>query len=261
MASLITHTQDFAENTRSQWALKVLLLGTALGLLSGCGASIQSRDFASTSTGPIYTTGSSNTNGSAAECNFFDARGTRLQGRVTTYYYNNIMQEDHIRLRVTGIDNRFESSSTVQLKMYRWRATDSSSTDIDPTPLSFVIVKESSSSVAAVSGIMDSIDKADINTMRANAYMSGSTAQDFFNQTTFIVQGVDYDWQAIKIVLYDGDTVLGSTDFLIPSFSANPNVYGNSHYDTLNNLHPFWSSRSLSLSESEWLSRSKSYCF
>jgi hypothetical protein len=92
--------------------------------------------------------------------------------------------------------------------------------------------------------------------------MEGTTAQSFFDQTVIIVSGVDYNWDAIKIVVYNGTEVVGQSDFLMPIFAANPNVYAKDHPGVLNGLHPFWSQRSTTgMTDQAWANRAGSYCF
>jgi hypothetical protein len=260
MSALLTASPNWTHTTRGSWVLKALLLAASAGLLSGCGSSIQARDYASVSgyTGSTSTTGSVTSNGAVAECNHFDSSDMRLPGRIATYYYNGVMQEDRARVRITGLDTIFQNTSGAEIKMYRWKVSSAGATSIDSAPLSFFVARGNS----VVSGLMDSITYSNIQAIAPRAGFSTSiAAQDFFNQTTLIVSGVDYEWQAIKMVVYNGTSVIGSVDFLIPAFMANPNVYSDTHDDTLNALHPFWSQRTLSLSENDWLSRAQSYCF
>lgn len=194
----------------------------------------------------------------------FDSRDIRLTGKVTTHYYNNTLQEDKIRLRITALSDRFDNSSNVIIKLFRWKASGNSgqagTVDLDQTPLDFIVEKGTNGSVA-ISNSMNSINISTVNQLRQSNSISGTTAAEFFNQTVLVVSGVDYNWDALKIVLYDGSSAIGSADLLLPVFAANPNTYASSHPNVLAQLHPFWSTRTQSLTESGWGSRAQSNCF
>lgn len=201
--------------------------------------------------------------GAGAECNFFDSKSIQLAGKVKTYRTNGVLQEDRVRLRITRLTEKFSNSSNVRIQMFRWRAETGSPVEIDNNALDFHIEESSSSSyVSKISDSMKSLTIDDVVRIRSRNYISGTTAQEFFDRTNIVVLGVDYNWDALKIVVYDGATVLGQVDFLLPIFAADPNNYAFNHPDVLNQLHPFWSSRnSTGLSDSDWASRTNSYCF
>jgi hypothetical protein len=227
--------------------LKALLLLTIAGLLSGCGATSKTRDGASSSS-TYY----------GAECNTFDATSVRLQGRAATYYQSGIMQEDKVRLKFTSFDSQFDASSNVIIRMYRWRADATGAVTIDSTPLEFRLETVNGSVLASsLTGLTTDV----ITKLRANNNISGTTSADFFNSVTAVVSGVDYNWQAMKIVMYNGSTVLGEINFLLPVYTANPNSYAATHTAVLAQLHPFYNQSSQALSDLNWWDRTKSFCF
>lgn len=241
---------------------KMMLLLLLATLMVGCGASTKPRGYNYSSMTPTDLSSRTITdaNAAGAECSFFDSRDIRLSGKVTSYYHNGVLQEDRVRLRFTGIADQFQTNRDVRIQMFRWKGLDGGGYDLDQTPVNFIIHKNSSNSIP-ISGTMTSLNLEDISRLRQQHYINGTTALDFFNQTTFVVTNVDYSWDALKIVMYNGTQVIGQVDFLLPIFAANPNRYAELHPSLLNQLHPFWSERSSMRSDQEWAQRSKNYCF
>ncbi len=243
-------------------------LGLLLTLLSACGAEVTPRATSLYSgSGPISSTIISSSGDGVAECTSFDTTTTRLSGRVTTYYYNGVLQEDKVRMRFTSIADTLDSKSSVYLQIFRWRrfvnASGQLDTEIDSAnPVQFRFEKGTDSS-DAISDYMTSLNASQIASIRTAQSLGGTTALDFFSKTTMVLNAVDYKWQALKVVLYDGTTVLGQVDILIPTIQANPNRYYSSHDSdsVLAQLHPFWSQRSKSQTETQWATQAKSFCF
>ncbi len=232
-----------------------------LALLSACGSKVSPRtEYLYSGSGPAPSTPIVDPAGAGqAECSLFDSSSTRLSGKVTTYYYNGVLQEDKVRVRISSIVENFDSNSEYYIQAFRWKMNGSTA-QLDETPLQFTIEK-GAGSASPISEAMSSINGTKIAQLRTSASISGSGAVDFFSKTTMVVSGVDYNWQAMKIVVYNGTSVVGQADFLLPIFEANPNRYATTHHSTLNTIHPFWAQRTQSLSESEWATRTQSYCF
>jgi hypothetical protein len=240
---------------------RVSSLFILMGLLSACGSQVTPRaGYLNSGGGPSPSTPIINPAGAGqAECSLFDSTSTRISGKVTTYYYNNVLQEDKVRVRITSLVENFDKDANYYIQAYRWKVVGGQS-ELDQTPLQFTFENGSGSS-SPISERMSSMNGTKIAQIRSSANISGSGAVDFFSKTTMVISGVDYNWQAMKIVVYNGTTMVGQTDFLLPIFEANPNRYATTHPSTLNTLHPFWAQKSQSLTESEWASRTQSYCF
>lgn len=256
------NTQTLA--TESILQTKVFRIGALfflLALLSACGSKVSPRtEYLYSGSGPTTSTPVVDVGGKAqAECSLFDSTSTRLGGKVTTYYYNGTLQEDKVRVRISSLVEAFDSNADYYIQAFRWKMNGSTA-ELDQTPLQFTLEK-GNGSVSPISDAMSSINGTKIAQLRTSASITGSGAVDFFSKTTMVVSGVDYNWQAMKIVVYNGSTVVGQADFLLPVFDANPNQYASTHHSTLNTIHPFWSQRTQSLSESEWANRTLSYCF
>lgn len=247
--------------TKLQTFAKVAPLLAAAFLLTACGSSVQSKDGSSvpnvTPTGGVTITPSGDV---GTQCNFFDSTETRLAGRVTTTYVNGQLQEDKIRLRITSLNETFDTSSNYTLKFFRWQVSSSGAVNLDSNPVEFMVEKGTSNS-QAISSRLTQISATDIASLRQNAGISGTKAIDFFSGTTLVLQNVDYNWQALKVVLYDGTSVVGMADLLLPVFTANPNKYASTHVGVLPVLHPMFKERAQNLTDAEWGARFQTYCF
>lgn len=246
--------------------LKLILAITSLGFLAGCGSSETPRnssyptstlttDLASrtTSTDVLYT-----------NCNHFDSSDLRLSGKLTSYYdASNELHEDMLRLRFTALTDQFTNSNEVKIQLFRWKADSDGTVDIDQTPLDFYFENASPSyfSSAIISDPMNLLTIDKVMNIRTTASLTGTTTQSFFDKTTMIIKGVDYNWDALKIVVYKNNEVIGQTDVLMPTFAVNPNVYAGDHASVLASLHPFWSQRTSSSTDDQLASSAKTFCF
>lgn len=244
-----------------QTIAKVAPLLAAAFLLSACGSSVQPRDGAAPSTiAPNIGTTITASGDVGTQCNGFDSTETRLSGKVTTTYSNGQLVEDKIRLRITSLADTFDTGTDYTLKFFRWQVSASGSVTLDSNPVEFIVEKGATNS-SAISSRLTQISATDIANMRQSASITGTTAIDFFTNTTLVLQNVDYNWQALKVVMYSGTTVVGSADLLLPVFTANPNKYAASHAGVLPALHPMFKDRAQNLSDEAWGQRFMTYCF
>lgn len=247
----------------------VAIAALAMLFLSGCGASQtapQSSSLSSYGGGDLLTSANATINGvAAAECTGFSATGYTLNGRITTFYPNGSSggpSPDTVRLQLRGVGAELDPAATGYIKMYRWKASTSTAPYLDTNPLSFQVVRASNGTILMQT--RTSLSGADMTNLRSSLGLSTSTsASDVLAQTILIVANVDYDWQAIKIALYNSsDSAVAEVDALLPAFLANPNSYLAAKPLVLGRLHPFYSQRSDSAAtDSTWQSRSIAYCF
>jgi hypothetical protein len=187
-----------------------------------------------------------------------------LAGRVTTYYNNGVLQEDKVRVRITSLVDAFSTNSNYYIQAFRWKIGATGAAELDSNPVQFNFEKGAGSD-SPMTADVTSVTNTGISAYRNANNIAGTTPVEFFANTTMVVKGVDWNWQALKIVVYDGSTspatIVGQSDFLLPTFQANPNAYAASHSSILAVIHPFYSQRSSVLSEADWAARSTSYCF
>lgn len=245
--------------------VRIVAIGFLLMLLTACGSNVTTRSSALFSgSGPTGTNLIGTSGAGEAQCALFDSTKTRLSGRVTTYYYDGVLQEDKVRVRITSLVEAFATNSNYYIQAFRWKVGAGGAAELDQTPVQFNFEKGTGSASPMTSDVT-SVSNSGLAAYRTANNIAGTTPVEFFANTTMVVKGVDYNWQALKIVVYDGSTspatVIGDSDFLLPVFQANPNVYAASHSSILASIHPFYSQRSTVLSEAEWSARSTSYCF
>ena len=239
---------------------KVATLIAAYALLSACGSSIQSKSVTSTSGVPSVV-GTVDSSGSlGTQCNGFDSTNGRLSGRLTTDVVNGQIQQDKVRLRITSLDSKFDTSSTAYVKFFRWQVAADGTTTLDSNPLEFT-VETGTNFVKTISNRLTQISLNDVASLRTANFISGTTSIDFFANTAIVLQNVGYDWSAVKVVLYDGTSTVATADALMPVFTANPNTYATNHSSILAALHPMWNRRADNISDSDWVSRFSGYCF
>lgn len=235
------------------------MLAVASLALAACGADVQPRStLYASSSGP--TTNTQTTTG-WAECLPFDASNTRLSGKVTTYYYNGTLQNDKVRVRISSLLAQFDTDTSYSIQMFRWKQpAGATQATIDSTPVEFSFEAGTGSS-APISSWLTSLKVTDLAAIRSKYNVSGSSSTDFFSQTTMVVRGLDLQWQALRVVLYQGTTAVGNADILLPAFEANPNVYAASHSSSVASIHPFISISSQTKTEDAWTALAKGYCF
>lgn len=247
--------------------LKIIGLGILSALLAGCGTQVTPRagtELYSGSGPSIATPPTTSPNGDGvAECLSFDSTSVRLAGKATTYYYNGSLREDMMRMRITSLVAEYDTNPNYYLQFFRWRMLNGTA-DLDSNPLQFRF-EMGNGSRDPISADLTSIQASTLARIRTDKNLGGTTAVDFFSKTTLVLLGVNFDWQAVKAVIYDGSTspskIVGEIDILIPAVQANPNRYMLSHAAPLSQLHPFWNQRTQSLTEAEWTNRAFSSCF
>lgn len=234
-------------------AVEIALIGLVTALaLTGCGSSMKPRD------GAVANSASTS---AGAECNQFSSLDTILAGKVTTYYTSGMMQEDRARLRLTSLADSFSQSSTTSIQFFRWAADSTGTTRIDPTPLSFTIELSSVYGNTPISSNLTSLTLANLNAAASTGMVSASSIAELLSKVAIVIQGTDYNWNALKVVYYNGTTTVGQSDVLLPIISANPNTYAATHAPVLAQLHPFWAQRGQALSDADWVNMSKNFCF
>lgn len=261
--------QSLAQGRIALFVKTGLLSIPALVFLSACGSSSHST-VTDSPTAATLTNGTlidpaltSTTATGQAQCNQFSATGGTLTGKVTSVYIANTLQEDKVRVRFTGIDATFTSNSATYIQFFRWNADTNGKTSIDSAPLQFSIEAGTSSSspIANASGLT-SLSYTQLVSIAAKGGVSGSSAVELLNRLVFVVNGVDYSWQVLKIVMYNGSGAVATADLLLPVFLANPESYAANHPGVLEALHPFNSQRSTTThDDATWASYTNNFCF
>lgn len=93
---------------------------------------------------------------------------------------------------------------------------------------------------------------------------SGITLNNFFDAHILILVGMDLQYDAMSVALYDhtqGADSIGWVDVLLPAFYANPNDYIATHSAvSLQQLHPNYNYRNGGYSDQDYMNFTDNFC-
>ncbi|MCB0349815.1 MAG: hypothetical protein KDD38_01450 [Bdellovibrionales bacterium] len=228
--------------------MKDLTLFAAVGLLTllltGCGAS-KTSNFVETSRGVDPGVNYGN-NYLLGECNRVKMPTMSLTGQIGTYYDALTMKysADKLTLNLTSVPAEIYTSSTLQFKFYRWFERVGGSKQLNTLPVRFQFFDKLTGTKTPANGV-DNLSKATMNAARAafgSSWLNVKT-NEFFERTQILLTGVDMQYDAITIAMYDTssgqNSAVSQGDILLPPFYSNPNVYRQiTPVPNLYNLHP-----------------------
>lgn len=201
--------------------------------------------------------------GNAAECASYSAQYGTLSGKISTFYPNGPYagaSEDAMRLMVNAVGTDVTGGSGHLIRMFRWRS--SGNAYLDSNPLPFQVVSPDDGRVFL--GPRTQLSSSDVAQLAAVAGLSSTAAASgVLSRFMFIVGNLDYQWQALKVVVYDSTGARAhEADALIPTFLANPLAYASGRPVELARLHPFYSQRyDSSATDAQWAERARANCF
>lgn len=258
---MIERGEPMNDQPRKRLTLLALLMGALA--LSGCGAKKTARN-----TAGLYEAGSRMALADGAYCNTFSSSEIKLNGKIQTYLNPDGSEvADFMRLRITGIDERFATNTKYVMRFFRAEAFGSpvdgadNTINFDPTPVN---VRFEGDAGLMISGYMDDVSMTDVSEMRRTYALPGSTASDFFNRVDIIVSDVDLRWDVLIITIDERQTDgglarIGEARMLMPSFAADPKIYAADHPLVLHPLHPFWNQRASTAAD--FAAMSDSFCW
>ena len=163
----------------------------------------------------------------------------------------------------------FWSNSLISnfIQIFRWSETNGTRS-YNNTAVSFVAQLKSTGEYLNNGAPWDRISKANIDSIitAKNLGAQGITAANFNTYVSFVLVGMDVQYQAMTIAFYDstvaGAAAYNSIDVLLPSFDANPNTYASarSANSVLPALHPNWAARNNGLSNQQYKEATAAYC-
>lgn len=176
-------------------------------------------------------------------------------------------RNDYIRVRMNNINDAF-SADDFYVAAFRWKANSSGNVHMDTTPLKIRVEKLNSQFFTAVSNYASNLNWASMNAIAENQKVSITNMNDFFEQFSLTVDLQDplAEYDAIKLVVYQGTTAVSELDMLLPTFYANPNDYktdpqGGTRAQVLQDIHPFKSMLGQSWSANHYSTEAAKFCF
>ncbi|KHD89314.1 MAG: hypothetical protein OM95_04080 [Bdellovibrio sp. ArHS] len=245
----------------SKQLLTTILTLTATALLTACGSSntAGSSDFSSR-----VTDTTTSTTKSVAYCNQRSAND--ITAKVKAYTdSSNYVRMDYVYARLTSLPATFKSDSSY-ISMWKWLANSNGNTQLDNTPLQFIIVHPTTGQ--ALTGWMTTMRWSDVATV-ASA-LGVTDPQTFFSAVNILVNLKDTqgEYDVLKVTNYDSSSnkALNALDLLLPAFYANPADYayetnGSARAGVLKTLHPFANYLNQGYSTSQFVSMANNYCF
>lgn len=239
-------------------ALKItLILMMGLSLIA-CGASkvpVKNGSQASNSGVKLY-----------ADCGGFQKTSVSTQGAVGTFMNGTNYIPDLIRLKLVEL-NANVLSGTEYIQIFRWKETNGTRT-FNNTPVSIVAQLKSTGAYLNNSAPWERISKANIEAVISSNSLSsqGITVANFMSNVSFVLAGMDVQYQAMSLAFYNSSTAgtaaYDSIDVLLPSFDANPNTYAatRSASSPLLAIHPNWAARTYGLSNQQYKDATDVYC-
>lgn len=246
-------------NFSTNVCLKLLLLSVISVSMVACGSN-QADSYNLSSRVVDSNTGSK----SVAICNEGSSSSTALKLKASTNSAGTAYRMDQVFMKLTTVPSGF-TAGTDYFNFWRWMASSSNSTYIDPTPLSFYLYDTQTNQ--AVTGVRNSLKWSDVS---GTASTWGVDAAGFFQRVILVidVRDANGEFDVIKTARYNlsSNALAESIDTLLPLFYANPSDYayesnGTTRASSLTALHPFKSMIGQGWSTSQFVSASNSYCF
>ncbi len=207
---------------------------------------------------------SNNSSKALAVCNEGSNSSLALRLRASMNSAGTAYRMDQVFLKLTKIPSAF-TDGTEYFNFWRWMASSSNSTYIDPTSLNFYLYDTQTKQ--AVTGVRNALEWSDVS---GTASTWGVDAAGFFQRVILVidVRDANGEFDVLKTARYNSSTnaVVESIDTLLPLFYANPADYayesnGTTRASVLTNLHPFKSMTSQGWSTNQFASAANSFCF
>lgn len=255
-------------NHSNHQLLQVLVLAVlAMGLVS-CGASKTNVAGNSDWSSRLPTDTPSTPEGPIADCSGASNTSLGLTFEVSSYYMPTTQQPalDILRLHFSDYPDAITSTETTYIQMYRWSEDTPGQRITNPTPVQFYFQSKSSGHFVNQGEPADRISRAVIQNMivKLGGSKSGITPTNFFDHHILILIGMDLQFDAMSVAVYDqakGSSAIGWQDVLLPAFLANPNDYNASHSAlSLQQLHPNYDYRNGGYSSDDYLAFTDRFC-
>jgi hypothetical protein len=235
----------------------------------GCGASkVEFEDNSRDQSSRVDPTDKDNIDhGLLTECSGFNNPSMGVSSYTSTFYdpRSGSYVPDYIRMNITTLPNDLLYAEQ-HIIMFRLGESQTGALFTNEDPVEFYVQQRGTGAYLNV----DPLTKISKNTIESlinsnNLGAQGTTVANFFDRHILVLVGMDLEYDALVVALYDPRTGSNSATHseitLLPAFSADPNVYGQNHSSrTLIEAHPLYSRRNSGLSEQQFLEQMNYYC-
>ena len=211
----------------------------------------------------------SNTNTASknlALCN----RGSTSQATADLMVYKdaNGSRMDYLRVKLSNVTSDFSASGKdVAVRFYKWKMNANGSRFADNDPLKMRL--ESRNGFQAVGNYNEELSWGFATAAAKSAGVTLSSQAHLFDNYSLLVDLRDYsgEYDVIRMIVYNGETITSQKDILIPAFFANPSAYQfendgvTARPTELVNLHPFIAQANQGWTDTHFVSESQRYCF
>lgn len=231
--------------------------------LAACGSSKTGDSYGSADTSSAATPSSSD---ALAVCSKDGSALSDFQVALEQYVdmYGQT-RNDMVRLRIVKAPIDWKNSN-LDLGIYRWSASPSGAVSTDSTPLYYQFERKVSGGFQTLTSMAYRyFNWGDIVQMGTFANISTTSPQTFFDTATLVVDLKDSTgaYQALQVVLWQGNAAAKKVDILIPTFSADPAKYNADarHPSILQQLHPLKNLLGQSWSQTQYDQFARAFCF
>lgn len=219
----------------------------AIGL-SACGAKTTSNS-STTPRGTLPPLGG----GQLAECTRVAPNNMYFNGQLASYYYNGSSNNEFIQMNITSVPAEFYSEG-YSAQVFRFREPTSGARQYNQLPSRMYFVNKLTGSFASNTPV-DTLSREVFQTMITNNGLEplNITATNFIDNYYVLLTGMELQWEAVEVRLFNSGQVVTSASSLLPPFFADPNVYASRiPVPALHALHPLMTMAGTGASEAEF---------
>ena len=247
--------------------INILVLTFVAASLVSCGASKQGAGSSDLSSRlPIDT--NIDPDGPIADCSGAKDTSIDLEFQVSSYYMpgTNQVAIDILKMHFSDIPDEIITTDSHYIQLYRWYEDTPGQRVSNPTPVQFYFQRKDTGAIINNEDPQNKLSKAIIQNMivESGAGSEGITVTNFFDAHILILTGMDLQFDAMSVAIYDhnqGSSAQAWLDVLLPAFYANPNDYITTHSATsLQVLHPNYNYRNGGYTDNDYLTFTDKYC-
>ena len=206
--------------------------------------------------------------GPVADCSGAKDTELNLDFQVSSYYMpgTNQVALDIIKMHFSDYPDEIITTDSHYIQLYRWYEDTPGQRISNPTPVQFYFQRKDTGNIINSDDPQSKLSKAVIQNMivASGGGNEGITVNNFFDAHILILTGMDLQYDAMSVAIYDhnqGTNAQGWVDVLLPAFYANPSDYIATHSATsLQMIHPNYAYRSGGYTDNDYLNFTNQFC-